>query len=81
MYREIPGKVLKEQRPELQGASLCVWGWGVGMGVLGKGNSKGKGWEVGMSLACALRFPYSWSPGESEGKWMKVNRRGERARL
>lgn len=38
-----------------------------GESVLGEGNSKGKGWEVGMSLAYALRFPYCWS-GESEGK-------------
>lgn len=53
-------------------------GVGVGMSVLGREQQKqrlvGGG---GVNLACALRFPYSWSPGGREGKWMKVNQRGE----
>lgn len=64
MYREIPREVMKEPRLELKGVSMCLPG---GMSVLGRGNSKGKGWEVWMSLACAPRFRYSWIQ-ESEGK-------------
>lgn len=41
---------------------MCLSG---GESVLGRGNTKAKGWE--MSLAHTLRFPYFWSQ-ESEGK-------------
>ena len=51
-----------------------------GKSVLDRENSKGKSWEVGMSLACSLRFPCCWSP-ESEEKsgrgWMGKVREGQ----
>lgn len=64
LYKEIPRKVLKKQRPKLKGITHVPVAQ---ESVLGGGNGKGKGWEVGVSLAYALRFPYCWS-GEREGK-------------